>query len=252
MDRESRNADAYSDLGEQIIESIVRARMILVYFMMQVALFAAALTSAGAFKSSKTLIRSGGWCAGIALAVALLSYAVNKPIAVMVEDSVEVLVRADNDMSDLNEEEREMPLMQLLAYCKPVDESEDASGFDLSFAADLANQFLDEPVLARTPAAVKLVIEDATIQMDALLAYFQRTPSMIEAMGNSIELLPIVSHVFDAVKNVISIIDCGVAFKYFRNMIEVLDVYAMPSFVNIAWAEKVLCFLLVCVFVVSR
>jgi len=48
------------------------------------------------------------------------------------------------------------------------------------------------------------------------------------------------------------IIDCGVAFTFFENMIEVLDQYAVPSFAGIANAENAICILLTALFVVSR
>ena len=190
----------------------------------------------------------------VGLSVALFSYAVNKPIAVMVEESVEVLVRAGNDMSELTEEEKEMPLIQVLAYCKPAEEGDDSSGFDLSFAADLADMISGQESggSGTTPEAVRLSIEAATQTMSGLMLYFQSSPSLSLAMGLGVELLPIVNHVFDAVRNVISIIDCGVAFTFFENMIDVLDEHAVPSFKSIAAAEYSICALLVAVFALSR
>ena len=69
---------------------------------------------------------------------------------------------------------------------------------------------------------MKLSIEAATQTMTGLMTYFQSSPELTKAMGNGVELIPIISNIFDAVRNVISIIDCGVAFTYFENMIEVI------------------------------
>jgi hypothetical protein len=177
----------------------------MVYFMMQISMIAAATCAAGSFTSNKSMIRSGGWCALIGLTIAFFSYAINKPIAVMVEESVAVMVKADNDMAALTPEEREMPLVQILAYCKPPDEESDSSGFDLSFATDLAAMIdPNAAASAATPAAVKLSIETATNTMDATLKYFQSSPDLIRSMGNSVDLLPIVNYVFDAVNNIIT------------------------------------------------
>ena len=86
---------------------------------------------------------------------------------------------------------------------------------------------------ATTPAAVKLSIEAATQTMTGLMMYFQGSPQLVQAMGNGVELIPVINHIFDAVRNIISIIDCGVAFTFFENMIEVLDEKAVPSFNSI-------------------
>ena len=105
----------------------------------QISLVSAATTAAGSFRADKKLITSGGWIALIGLVIALFSYAINKPIAVMITDSVEVLVRAGNDMSSLTEDEKQDPLIQILAYCKPAEEGDATSGFDLTFASRCVN-----------------------------------------------------------------------------------------------------------------
>jgi hypothetical protein len=153
----------------------------------------------------------------------------------MVEESVEVLVRAGNDMSQLTDKEKEMPLIQIMAYCKPQEEGDESSGFDLTFAADLANMISgsESSEASTTPAAVKLSIEAATQTMTGLMTYFTSSPDLIAAMGKGMTMLPIINYVFDAVRNIISIIDCGVAYTFFENMIDVLDEFAVPSFNDI-------------------
>jgi hypothetical protein len=253
LETESKNAESYAELGKQMIETIMRMRQILVYFMNQIALVAAALTAAGCFRSDKKLIKSGGWCALIGLVIALFSFSINKPIAVMVTESVEVLVRAGNDMSSLTPEEQDMPLVQILAYCKPADEDDGSSGIDLTFASDLANAISgSEEETATTPAAVKLSIEAATQTMDGLLVYFQSSPYLIGAMAKGVELIPVINNIFDAVRNIVSIIDCGVAFTYFEKMIDILDAFAVPTFKAIADGEITLCFFLMTTFILSR
>jgi len=105
---------------------------------------------------------------------------------------------------------------------------------------------------ATTPAAVKLSIEAATQTMTGLMMYFQSSPQLVQAMGNGVELIPVINHIFDAVRNIISIIDCGVAFTFFENMIEVLDIHAVPTFQAIASSEWQICCCLLSIFVVSR
>ena len=109
----------------------MRVRMVLIYFMMQIALIASATCAAGAWRTKQRLIRGGGWAALIALVIALFAYSVNKPLAVIIENSVDVAVAANNDLSSVN---NTGPLIQILAYCKSSDEDatdDSANSFDL-------------------------------------------------------------------------------------------------------------------------
>jgi hypothetical protein len=82
--------------------------------------------------------------------------------------------------------------------------------------------------------------------------YFSSSPDLTTALGGGVNLLPVITNVFDAVNNIISIIDCEVAFTYFLNMVDVLDAYAVPSFNKIATAEITMCVLLAFMFIMSR
>ena len=173
---ESQNAESYGNLGEQMIASVMRIRMVLVYFMMQVSLIAAACCAAGAWRSKQRLIKSGGWCALIGLVIALFSYSINKPIAVVMETSVNAMVAVNDDMGSVGANATDMPLMQILAYCKSSDDSsgdDDEASFDLKFAADLAAMINpNATATSSSPAAVKDSIKLGKRECAKRKAYF--------------------------------------------------------------------------------
>ena len=253
---ESKNAESYGNLGEQMIASIMRIRMVLVYFMMQVALISAACCAAGSWRSKQKLIKSGGWCALIALCIALFSYSINKPIAVIVEESVNAMVAANDDLGSAGGNSTDMPLMQILAYCKSSDEDsgdDSSNSFDLKFAADLAAMINpNATATSSSPAAVKDSIKLASATIFGLQTYFLSSPQLTEALGNGVEMLPIVNGLFAAVSNIISIIDCEVAYQVFERILVILQDEAVGSFNAIADAEISLCVILAVIFFTSR
>jgi len=250
---ESQNADSYAKLGEQFIATIMRVRMVLVYFMMQIALIASATCAAGAWRTKQRLIRGGGWAALIALIIALFAYSVNKPLAVIIESSVDVAVAANNDLSAVNDTG---PLVQILAYCKSSDEDatdDSANSFDLKFVSDLAAAINpNATTTSSSPAAVKDSIKLASATMIGLQAYFLSSPSLTLALGNGVEMLPIINGIFAAVGNIIAIIDCEVAYQVFERILDIMQDEAVETFKNIANAEITLCFILAAIFCVSR
>mmetsp|Transcript_24018 Transcript_24018/g.50076 ORF Transcript_24018/g.50076 Transcript_24018/m.50076 type:complete len:1092 (-) Transcript_24018:48-3323(-) len=253
---ESQNAESYGNLGEQTIASLMRVRMVLIYFLMQIALVASACCAAGAWRSKQRLIKSGGWCALVALVIALLSYSINKPIAVIIERSVDAIVKANEDLSSVSADNADMPLIQLLAYCKSSDEDsldESSNSFDLKFASDLAAIINPNATATSTsPAAVKDSIKLASATIVGLQTYFLSSPQLTKALGNGVDMLPIVNGLFAAVGNIISIIDCEVAYQVFERILVILQEDAVGSFNSIADAEISLCFILALLFFTSR
>ncbi|GMI10701.1 hypothetical protein TrVE_jg2344 [Triparma verrucosa] len=251
---ESENAESYGEIGEQLMATIMRIRMLLIYFLMQIALISSACCAAGAWRSKQRLIRAGGWCALVALVIALFSYSINKPLAVVVEKSVDTMVAANNDLSSVNN--TEMPLMQILAYCKASDEDatdDSSNSFDLAFVADLASMINPNATTTSTsPAAVKDSIRLASATMVGLQTYFLSSPDLTMALGNGVEMLPIINGIFAAVGNIISIIDCEVVYQVFERILVILQEEGVPSFNKIADAEITLCFFLGIIFCISR
>ncbi|GMI17260.1 hypothetical protein TrLO_g13403 [Triparma laevis f. longispina] len=252
--RESQNAESYGELGEQLMATIMRIRMVLIYFMMQIALIASACCAAGAWRSKQRLIRAGGWAALVALIIALFCYSINKPLAVIVEKSVDAMVAANNDLSSVNN--TEMPLMQILAYCKASDEDatdDSANSFDLAFVSNLASMINPNATsTSSSPAAVKDSIRLASATMVGLQTYFLSSPDLTMALGNGVEMLPIVNGIFAAVGNIISIIDCEVVYQVFERILVILEDEGVPTFNKIAQAEITLCFILGVIFCIAR
>jgi len=213
LGKESVNSAAYASLGEQAISSIMRVRMILIYFVMQISLISAALCAAGGFRSKQKLIKSGGWCALLALIIVLFSYSVNIINATLVDQAVTNLKKANAGEGD-----GDSPMVQLLAYCKPQEEGACDSTIDLSFALNLTSSVLGTPNKRDcvSPSEIQGQITLASSQMSAAQMTIFGDPKISKAVGEGTRLLTIVGNIFSAVGNIIDIIDCKVAYESFQ------------------------------------
>ena len=95
-------------------------------------------------------------------------------------------------------------------------------------------------------------IKLASATMIGLQAYFLSSPSLTLALGNGVDMLPIINGIFAAVGNIIAIIDCEVAYQVFERILDIMQDEAVATFKNIANAEITLCFILAAIFCISR